>query len=81
MVNIKFPETDVVSCIFSLKNSTNAVRDNFDEFGIIPEGSHSKLKEYHYRVPAFLQGQLNPGDFVVVYCQTGYQLCQVYKIN
>lgn len=81
MVNIKFPETDVVSCVFSLKNSTNAVRDNFDEFGIIPEGSHSKLKEYHYRVPAFLQGQLNPGDFVVVYCQTGYQLCQVYKIN
>lgn len=81
MVNIKFPETDVVSCVFSLKNSTNAVRDNFDEFGIIPEGSHSKLKEYHYRVPAFLQGKLAPGDFVVVYCQTGYQICQVYKVN
>lgn len=81
MVNIKFPETDVVSCVFSLKNSTNAVRDNFDEFGIIPEGSHNKLKEYHYRVPSFLQGKLAPGDFVVVYCQTGYQVCQVYKIN
>ena len=81
MANIRFPETDVVSCVFSLKNSTNAVRDSFDEFGIIPESSHSKLKEYHYRVPAFLQGKLAPGDFVVVYCQTGYQICQVYKVN
>lgn len=81
MVNIKFPETDVVSCVFSLKNSTNDVRADFDAFGIIPEGSHSKLKQYHYRVPAFLQGKLTPGDFVVVYCQTGYQVCQVYKVN
>ena len=81
MVNIKFPETDVLSCVFSLKNSNNDVRADFDAFGIIPEGSHSKLKQYHYRVPAFLQGQLCPGDFVVVYCQTGYQVCQVYKVN
>lgn len=81
MVNIKFPETDVVSCVFSLKNSTNAVRDDFDGFGIVPESSQRKLKEYHYRVPAFLQGKLAPGDFVVVYCQNGYQVCQVYKVN
>lgn len=81
MVNIKFPETDVVSCVFSLKNSTNSCNQNFDEFGVTPEGGHSKLKQYHYRVPAFLQGQLTPGDFVVVYCQTGYQVCQVYKVN
>ena len=81
MVNIHFPETDVVSCVFSLKNSNNAVRDDFDEFGIISEGRHSKLKQYHYRVPAFLQGKLAPGDFVVVHCQTGYQICQVYKVN
>lgn len=81
MVNIKFPETDVVSCVFSLKNSNNDVRADFDVFGIIPEGSHSKLKQYHYRVPTFLQGKLCPGDFVVVYCQTGYQVCQVYKVN
>lgn len=81
MVNIKFPETDVVSCVFSLKNSTNQCNQSFDEFGITPEGRHSKLKQYYYRVPAFLQGQLAPGDFVVVYCQTGYQVCQVYKVN
>lgn len=24
---------------------------------------------------------MNPGDFVVVYCQTGYQVCRVKKIN
>lgn len=81
MVNIRFPETDVVSCVFSLKNSTNQHTQIFDEFGVAPEGSHSKLKQYHYRVPAFLQGKLAPGDFVVVYCQTGYQVCQVYKVN
>ena len=81
MVNIKFPNTDVVSCVFSLKSSTNQCNQNFDEFGITPEGRHSKLKQYHYRVPAFLQGKLCPGDFVVVYCQTGYQVCQVYKVN
>ena len=81
MVNIKFPETDVVSCVFSLKNSTNQCNQNFDEFGVTPERSASKLKQYHYRVPAFLQGRLCPGDFVVVYCQTGYQVCQVYKVN
>ena len=81
MVNIKFPETDVVSCVFSLKNSTNQCNQNFDEFGITPESSQRKLKEYYYRVPAFLQGKLTPSDFVVVYCQTGYQVCQVYKVN
>lgn len=81
MVNIKFPETDVVSCVFSLKNSTNQCNQNFDEFGVTSEEYQRRLKEYHYRVPAFLQGKLNPGDFVVVYCQTGYQVCQVYKVN
>ena len=81
MVNIKFPETDVVSCVFSLKNSNNQGIQSFDEFGIVPEGAHSKLKHYYYRVPAFLRGKLCPGDFVIVYCQTGYQVCQVYKVN
>lgn len=81
MVNIKFPETDVVSCVFSLKNGTNSYNQSFDDFGVVPEPSQKRLKEYHYRVPAYLQGQLTPGDFVVVYCQTGYQVCQVYKVN
>lgn len=81
MVNIKFPETDVVTCVFSLKNATNAYNQEFDPVGIVPENKKSKLKEYYYRVPAYLHGKLTPGDFVVVYCQTGYQVCQVHKVN
>ena len=80
-MNIRFPETDIVSCVFSLKNSTNACNQSFDDFGVVPEHAQKRLKEYHYRVPAYLQGKLTPGDFVVVYCQTGYQVCQVYKVN
>ena len=80
-MNIRFPETDVISCVFSLKNSTNQCNQTFTNYGIIPYEDQRKLKEYHYRVPAYLQGQLNVGDFVVVYCQTGYQICQVYKVN
>lgn len=81
MLNIKFPDTDVVSCVFSLKNSVNMCDSSLDAFGVVPEPAVHKLKEYYYRVPAFLQGKLTPGDFVVVYCQTGYQVCQVYKVN
>lgn len=81
MINIKFPETDVVSCVFSLKNSINSCNQIFNDSGIVPEGRCGTLKQYCYRVPAFLQGKLTPGDFVVVYCQTGYQICQVYKVN
>ena len=57
-MNIRFPDTDVVSCVFSLKNSTNSCNQNFDAFGVTPENSYNKMKEYHYRVPEFLQGQL-----------------------
>lgn len=80
-MNIRFPETDVVSCVFSLKNSVNMCDSSLDALGVVPEHAVHKLKEYHYRVPEFLQGQLQPGDFVVVYCQTGYQVCQISKIN
>lgn len=80
-MNIRFPDTDVVTCVFSLKNSVNMCDSSLDAFGVVPEHALHKLKEYYYRVPEFLQGQLQPGDFVVVYCQTGYQVCQVKKIN
>lgn len=80
-MNIRFPDTDVVSCVFSLKNSVNMCDSSLDALGVVPEHALHKLKEYHYRVPEFLEGQLQPGDFVVVYCQTGYQVCQVNKIN
>ena len=81
MVNIKFPETNVVSCVFSLKNS-NCRYDgpHMNEFGLIEDGI-SEMQQYSYRVPEYLQGKLAVGDFVVVYCRTGYQVCQVSKIN
>lgn len=47
MVNIKFPETDVVTCVFSLKNSTNQCNQSFDDFGVVPETTQHRLKEYH----------------------------------
>lgn len=80
-MNIKFPETDIVSCVFSLKNSTNSCNHNFTNYGIVPYEDQRKLKEYHYRVPEYLKDQLSVGDFVVVYCQNGYQVCQVCKVN
>ena len=81
MVNIKFPETNIVSCVFSLKNG-NCRYDGpqMNEFGFVEDGI-SKMKQYSYRVPEYLQGKLAIGDFVVVYCQTGYQVCQVSKVN
>lgn len=80
-MNIQFPETDIISCVFSLKNSTNMCNQSFTNYGIVPYEDQRKLKEYHYRVPEHMKGKLNVGDFVVVYCQTGFQVCQVYKVN
>ena len=80
-MNIRFPDTDIVSCVFSLKNGNNACNQSFTNDGILPHEAQLKLKEYHYRVPEYLKGQLAPGDYVVVYCQTGYQVCQVFKVN
>lgn len=51
-----------------------------NEYGFVEDGI-SNMKQYSYRVPEYLQGKLRPGDFVVVYCQTGYQVCQVARIN
>lgn len=82
MVSIKFPDTDVVTCVFSLKNSTTSYNQKFlPDVDVVPETEMCKLKKYYYRVPKFLQSQLRPGDFVVVHCQTGYQVCQVRGVN
>lgn len=67
MVNLKFPETDIVSCVFSLKSSNSRYDGpKYNECGILEDTS--RLKKYNYRVPEYLKGQLRPGDFVVVYC-------------
>lgn len=46
-MNIKFPETDVVSCVFSLKNS-NCRYDGpkMNEFGYVGDGG---MPEYEIR--------------------------------
>ena len=81
MTNIRFPKTNLVECVFSLRVGNNTVTPgaHWDEndFHLEPK----RLKKYTYRVPEYLQDQLKAGDVVVVHCQTGYQLCQVVSIN
>lgn len=81
MVNIRFPATNVISCVFSLKNSERIANTALNEYDMVEDSRRAGLKEYYYQVPKYLQGQLAPGDFVVVHCQTGYQVCQVLKVN
>lgn len=81
MTNIKFPETNVVSCVFSLRHDRDTTTAVYNEYDMVNGIKMCTLKEYYYRVPEYLQGALKPYDFVVVHCQTGYQLCQVKTVN
>lgn len=81
MTNIKFPETNVVSCVFSLRHDRATSAAVYNEYDMVNGTEIRTLKEYVYRVPEYLQGTLKPHDFVVVHCQTGYQLCQVKTVN
>jgi hypothetical protein len=69
MVNIKFPETDVIGCRFPECTGRN---------GEI-EVNH-RSKEYYYKL---LPNMAKPkeGDFVVVSCQNGFQVCVVTTLN
>lgn len=80
MVNISFPETNVVSCVFSLKNGSTAL-SWYDEYDRVVGDRVDSLKKYHYRVPESLKGSLKKGDVVVVHCSTGYQICEVFSVN
>ena len=78
MINIEFPETNIVKCVFSLRQNSKYAGEAYDEYDHVrPNG----LKKYIYRVPSRLKGQLKVGDFVVVHCATGYQLCEVAELN
>lgn len=77
MINVKFPETNIVRCVFSLRQN-RALETSYDEYDRIDPFD---LKRYAYRVPSRLKGQLKIGDFVVVHCATGYQLCEIVEIN
>lgn len=80
MVNIKFPNTDYVQCVFSYQNKASmADSEKYDEYGHYTDVA--SLKKYVYYVPEYLQGQLNVGDAVIVRCTTGYQVCEVVETN
>lgn len=81
MTNIRFPKTDLVKCVFSWRstNMEHVDSSRWDEYDHHIDSS--KLKQYTYRVPEHLQGQLQVGETVLVHCQTGYQVCEVVEIN
>ena len=69
MINIKFPETDVIGCRFPEITGRNG------EVEVNP-----RSKEYYYRL---LPGMNKPalGDFAVVSCQNGFQACIVTSLD
>lgn len=69
MTNIKFPETDIIGCRFP-----EVVGRNGDI------AVNNRSKEYFYKL---IPGQPKPnvGDFVVVSCQNGFQVCVVTTVN
>lgn len=78
MINIEFPETNIVKCVFSLRQNSKYAGEAYDEYDHVRPHD---LKRYIYRVPSRLKGQLKVGDFVVVHCATGYQLCEIVELN
>lgn len=69
MTNIKFPETDIIGCRFPECTGRNG------DVEVNP-----RSKEYFYKL---LPGMQKPtvGDFVVVSCQNGFQVCVVTTVN
>lgn len=69
MTNIKFPETDLIGCRFPECTGRNG------DVEVNP-----RSKEYFYRLLPGMP-QPNLGDFVVVSCQNGFQVCIVTTLN
>ena len=69
MVNIKFPETDVIGCRFPEVTGRNG------EVVV-----NHRTKEYYYKL---LPGMPKPklGDFVVTSCINGFQVCVVTSLD
>ena len=80
MLKDLFPKTNLVECTFSWRTESTAgiAGTAWDEYD---HRSQNRLKKYLYRLPDYLLGSVQPGDTVVVHCQTGYQVCQVVTIN
>lgn len=78
MTNIKFPETNLVECVFSWRQSSDYAAAKWDEYD---HCDPTHLKRYIYRLPDNLVGKVALGDTVLVHCKTGYQLAQVATVN
>lgn len=78
MTNIKFPETNLVECVFSWRQSSDYVATKWDEYD---HCDSTNLKRYIYRLPDNLVGKVALGDTVLVHCKTGYQLAQIAAVN
>jgi hypothetical protein len=69
MINIKMPETDVIGCRFPECTGRNGEVE-----------VNRRTKEYFYKL---LPGMEKPklGDFVVVSCSNGFQVCVVTTLD
>lgn len=68
-MNIKFPETDIIGCRFPEVTGRNGEVE-----------VNRRTKEYYYKL---LPGMVKPrlGDFAVVSCQNGFQVCVVTSLD
>ena len=78
MMNIKFPSTNLVECVFSWRQNNDYVAAKWDEYD---HCDPTLMKWYIYRLPDDLVGKVAVGDTVLVHCNTGYQLVQIATIN
>lgn len=69
MTNIKFPETDVIGCRFPEVTGRNGEVE-----------VNNRTKEYYYKLLPNME-KPNVGDFVVVSCSNGFQVCVVTSLN
>lgn len=84
MMNVTFPKTNLVECVFAFRTNNNALQADKRSSSWDKYDRHvhtSDLKKYTYRVPNHLKGQIGVGDTVVVHCKTGYQLCLVISTD
>lgn len=78
MVNIQFPSTNLVECVFSWRQNDTYAAAKWDEYD---HRGPTGMKRYIYRLPDDLVGKVAVGDTVLVHCKTGYQLAQIATIN
>ena len=78
MVNIQFPSTNLVECVFSWRQNDTYAAAKWDEYD---HCNPTRMKRYIYRLPDDLVGKVAVGDTVLVHCKTGYQLAQIATIN